>query len=193
MSELLPLFLDLTSRRVVLVGGGSVATAKLHQLLAAHADVRVVAPDISAGIRATAVPVAARPFVPSDLDGAWLAVAAATPDVNRAVAEAANERRMFVNAVDDPVNASAFMGGVLRRGDVTIAVSTSGQAPALASLVREGLDTIVPVDVAAWAEHASHEREVWRAERLPIGERKPRLLRALNELYGAGEKTRLGP
>src|SRR3954452_18380870 len=107
MPELLPLFLNLTGRDVLLVGGGRVAESKLRQLLAAGARVRVVAPAIADSIRAAEVAIVERGFEPTDLDGAWLVIAAATPDVNRAVAEAGEERRIFVNAVDDPANATA--------------------------------------------------------------------------------------
>src|SRR5580765_7764183 len=105
MTELLPLFLNLTGRDVVLVGGGPVATAKLRQLLAAGARVRVVAPEITDEIARQPVAFERRPFAPADLDGAWLVVAAATPAVNREVADAAERLRIFVNAVDDPANA----------------------------------------------------------------------------------------
>src|SRR3954470_15508680 len=111
MPELLPLFLNLTGRTVVLVGGGPVATAKLRQLLAAGARVEIVAPDVTdeiARLRAADVTLARRRFEPADLDHAWLVVAAATPEVNREVADAAERRKLFVNAVDDPANASAF-------------------------------------------------------------------------------------
>ncbi|HUK33295.1 MAG TPA: NAD(P)-dependent oxidoreductase, partial [Vicinamibacterales bacterium] len=126
---LLPLFLNLEGRRVLLVGGGRVAAAKLQQLLAAGAAVDVVAPAVVEEIERTAsscgVQIERRPFAPADLDDAWLAVAAATPEVNREVAIAAEARRVFVNAVDDPANASAFLSGVIRREGVTLAVSTS--------------------------------------------------------------------
>ena len=69
----------------------------------------VVAPDVHEDIVRSGVAIAQRPFVPADLDGAWLVVAAATPEVNRAVALAAEARQLFVNAVDDPPNASAFL------------------------------------------------------------------------------------
>src|SRR5262245_21864909 len=131
MPELLPLFLNLTGRGVLLVGGGRVAEAKLRQLLAAGARVRVVAPAIGASIRDSGVTVVERGFEPADLDGVWLVVAAATPEVNRAVADACETCRLFVNAVDDPANATAFLSGVVRRDGVTMAISTSGNAPAL--------------------------------------------------------------
>src|SRR5206468_8271351 len=120
---------------------------------------------------------------PSDLGDVWLVVAAADPDTNRAVADAAEPRRIFVNAVDDPANASAFLSGVVRRDGVTIAISTSGEAPALTGLLREGLDAILPADLKAWVSHARDERVIWRRERVPIEQRKPLLLRSLNRLY----------
>jgi siroheme synthase-like protein len=184
MSELLPLFLNLTGRAVVLVGGGPVAAAKLRQLMAAGADVRVIAPDVTGEIAATpGITVETRPFEPVDLDVAWLVVAAATPDVNRQVAEAAEARRLFVNAVDDPANASAFLSGVVRRDGVTLAISTSGAAPALAALLREGLDALLPRDLASWMWQARASRVAWRRDGVPMEARKPRLLQALNQLY----------
>jgi uroporphyrin-III C-methyltransferase / precorrin-2 dehydrogenase / sirohydrochlorin ferrochelatase len=183
MPELLPLFLNLTGRDVLLVGGGRVAEAKLRQLLAAGARVRVVAPAIAAEIRAAAVTIAERGFEASDLDGAWLVVAAATPEVNRAVALAAESQRVFVNAVDDPANASAFLSGVVRRDGVTLAISTSGGAPGLTSLLRESLDAVLPRDLATWVHTAREQRIVWRRDAVPMEQRKPLLLRALNHLY----------
>ncbi|MCW5807606.1 MAG: uroporphyrinogen-III C-methyltransferase, partial [Deltaproteobacteria bacterium] len=112
----------------------------------------------------------------------WV-VAAATPEVNRVVAAAAAARGLFCNAVDDPASASAYLGGVVRRGDVAIAVSTGGLAPALAGLVREALDALLPEDLARWAEVAAAERTAWRAARIPLSDRRPLLLRALERLY----------
>jgi siroheme synthase-like protein len=183
MTELLPLFLNLTGRDVLLVGGGPVATAKLRQLLAAGAQVRVVAPEISDEIAQQPVALDRRPFVPADLVGAWLAVAAATPAVNREVADAAERLRIFVNAVDDPANATAFLSGVVRRDGVTLAISTSGAAPALTALLREGLDALLPRDLATWMSRARAVRYAWRRDGVPMEARKPRLLQALNTLY----------
>ena len=182
-SQLFPVFLKLAGRKAVLVGAGRVAAAKLPALLAAGAQVTVVAPAISPAIAAAPVAVYRRPFLPEDLDGAWVAVAAATPDVNRDVASAAEARRIFVNAVDDPASASAYTGGVLRRGGVTIAVSTGGQAPALAGLLREGLEAVVPDEIETWVRAAVGLKERQRSEGVPMGERRPRLLEALNQVY----------
>ncbi len=181
--SLLPLFLTLAGRRVLLVGGGPVAAAKLRQLLATGADVRVAAPEVVPEIEGTGVPIERRPFRAEDLDEAWLVVAAATPDVNRAVASAAESRRIFVNAVDDPTNASAFLSGVVRRGDVTIAISTRGEAPALAGLLREALDALLPDDLDAWVGEARQQRAIWRRDGVEMDKRRTLLLEALNRLY----------
>ena len=193
MADLLPVFLTLAGRRVVLVGGGRVAAAKLRPLIDAAADVRVVAPDVLAEIERSGVPIARRPFEAADLDGAWLAVAAATPVVNGEVARAADSRRIFVNAVDDPANATAFLSGVVRRDGVTIAVSTSGEAPALAGLLREALDSVLPDDLAAWMAEARRQRRVWRRDGVPMERRRPLLLTALNRLYRATAETAESP
>jgi uroporphyrin-III C-methyltransferase/precorrin-2 dehydrogenase/sirohydrochlorin ferrochelatase len=183
MSELLPLFVDLAGRRVLLVGGGPVAAAKLGQLLAARADVRVVAIEIGEAIEQAGVPVERRAFAPADLDGVWLVVAAATPDANRQVAAAAESRQVFVNAVDDPAHASAFLSGVIRRDGVTLAISTSGAAPGLTALMREGLDAVLPRDLGRWLDEARRQRAAWRRDGVPMRERRPLLLEALNTLY----------
>ena len=185
MSELLPLFVDLAGRRVLLVGGGPVAAAKLGQLLAAHADVRVVAIEVGAEIEQAGVTVQRRAFRPADLEGVWLVVAAATPEANREVATAAERRQVFVNAVDDPAHASAFLSGVIRRDGVTLAISTSGAAPGLTALIRQGLDAVLPSDLGRWLDLARRQRVTWRRDGVPMGERRPLLLEALNGLYRA--------
>jgi uroporphyrin-III C-methyltransferase/precorrin-2 dehydrogenase/sirohydrochlorin ferrochelatase len=187
MADLLPLFVNLAGRRVVLVGGGPVAAAKLTPLLEARADVLVVSPEIHADIEQSGVPVARREFSPADLDGAWLVIAAATPDVNRTIARAAEARRIFVNAVDDPANATAFLSGVVRRDGVTLAISTNGDAPGLTSLLREALDAILPRDIGRWMAEARRVRAIWKRDGVPMEARKPLLLATLNELYRSDE------
>jgi uroporphyrin-III C-methyltransferase/precorrin-2 dehydrogenase/sirohydrochlorin ferrochelatase len=185
--HLYPLFLKLAGRKVVVVGGGPVATAKVAALRDAGADILVVAPDVEPALAELAaagkISLARRSFGAADLGGAWLVVAAATPDVNRGVAAAAESQRLFVLAVDDPSAASAYGAGALRRGGVTVAVSTDGRAPALAGLLREGLEAVLPDDIEAWSAEAATERARWRAEGVPMPERRPLLLRALNALY----------
>src|SRR6266508_1401471 len=188
-APLLPLFVKLAGRDVLVVGGGAMAAVRVRQLDEAGARVTVVAPEVRDDAAAGAAVVLRRRFRPEDLDGAWLAVAAATPPVNREVAAAAEARRILVNAVDDPDAATAYTAGVLRRGDATVAISTGGRAPALAGLLREALDALLPRDVGAWVDAAQRERAGWKRERVPLATRRPLLLRKLDALYAssAGE------
>jgi uroporphyrin-III C-methyltransferase/precorrin-2 dehydrogenase/sirohydrochlorin ferrochelatase len=178
-----PVFLKLDGRQVLVVGGGPVAAAKIEGLVAAGAQVTVVAPEIRPGIERAGVTLMRRPFEPADLDGMWWVVAAAPPDVNRQVREAAEARRVFVNAVDDPPNATAYLGGVVRREGVTVAFSTGGRAPALAGLMREALDAWLPRDLGEWMAAAEEIRKTWKRAGVPMDERRPQLLDTLNRLY----------
>ena len=189
---LLPVFLKLCGRKVLLVGGGRVASTKLETLLGAGAHVAIVAPEIREDVCRPGVEIRRRPFESDDLDGVWFAVAAATPEVNRQVEAAAEARRVFVNAVDDPLAATAFLGAVIRRADVAVAISTSGRSPALAALLREAIEALLPdeEEVSSWLAAAEALRAKWQASAVPIFERRPLLLRTLNELYGGrGSKS----
>jgi siroheme synthase-like protein len=183
-TELFPTFLKLAGRPVLVVGGGPVAASKLASLLAAGAEVILVAPEVVAEIEQTGVRIERRQFVDADLDAAWFVVAAAPPEVNRQVAQAAEQRHVFVNAVDDPASASAYLGGVVRKQGVTLAISTEGRAPALAGLLREGLDAVLPEELEEWLEVADRSREVWKRDGVPMASRRPQLLEAINKLYG---------
>jgi siroheme synthase-like protein len=186
-----PVFLKLAGRRVVVVGGGPVAASKLRSLVDAEAAVTVIAPTVVDAIASAPVEVIRRTFRAEDLDGAWYVVAAAPPEVNRAVAAAAHERHLFVNAVDDLENASAYLGAVLRRAGVTVALSTDGEAPALVGLMREALEAVLPDDLERWMETARDARQRWLAEGVPMEKRRPLLLEALNELYEKRRAVRI--
>jgi uroporphyrin-III C-methyltransferase/precorrin-2 dehydrogenase/sirohydrochlorin ferrochelatase len=195
--QLYPLFLKLAGRKVLVVGGGPVAAAKVASLLEAGAEIALVAPEVGPGLAELAavgkISIARRSFEAADLGGAWLVVAAATPDVNRGVAAAAESQRLFVLAVDDPKAASAYGAGALRRGGVTVAVSTDGRAPALAGLLREGLEAVLPDDIEDWAATAESERARWRAHGVPMADRRPLLLGALNRLYESKKNGKVAP
>lgn len=194
MSMLTPLFLKLAGRPVLVVGGGPVATGKARALGEAGAAVTVVSPALTPELTALAAekgwPVRLRGFAASDLDGMWLAIAGAPPEINRQVAAAAEERRIFMVAVDDPGASSAYGGGVVRRGGVTVALSTDGEAPALAGLLREGLEALLPDELGGWLDEARRLRAGWRSGEVPMAERRPLLLAALNRLYESRESAR---
>ncbi|MGZ3420506.1 MAG: precorrin-2 dehydrogenase/sirohydrochlorin ferrochelatase family protein [Polyangiales bacterium] len=176
--ELLPLFLRLTDRRVLVVGAGTVAARKIEALLAAGARVEVVAPSVNPEVEAMAVTIHRRAFVEADVEGAWLVIAATNDSaVNAVVAAACESRRVFVNAVDDPPNASAYFGGLIRRGPFTIAISSRGEAPALTRLLREVIEGALPPD--RWITEARALRRKWKAEKTPMESRFGQLVAAI--------------
>jgi len=174
---LFPVFLKLGGRKVLLVGAGPVATSKLAGLEAAGADITVVAPEMTETIQASGARLVRRAFEETDLEGAWYVVAAATPEVNAAVARAAQDRHLFVNAVDDPPNATAYLGGVVRRSGAVISISTSGRAPSLAGLMREAIDRVLPADheLDAWFDEGDELKTVWRSTGVPMDERRAQM------------------
>ena len=178
-----PVFLKLHGRRVLVVGGGRVAAGKLAGLLADGARVTVVAPEIRSELDRPGVTIVRRAFDEADLDDVWYVVTAAPSEVNKQVVAAAESRRVFVNAVDDPSHASAYAGSVVRRAGVTIAFSTDGRAPALAGLLREALDAWLPADLDTWMVASDAARREWKQSRVPMEERRPMLLETLNRLY----------
>jgi siroheme synthase-like protein len=180
-----PLFLRLEGRPVLVVGAGPVGLEKARALAAAGARVHLVAPDATAerARAASAGSFASRPFAPDDVDDVWLVVAAANPEVNRAVRAAADDRRVFVVAVDDVASCSAIGAATFERGGITVALSSDGRAPALVALLRRALEALLPDELAAWTDVAAEARRDWKAGGVPMLERRPKLLRALAALY----------
>src|SRR5207244_6803271 len=130
-----PVNLVVDGRRCVVVGAGRIAARKIEALLAAGAHVCVVAPVVGDEVRAWAdagrVHLAEREFTPADLDDAWLATTATgVPDVDRAVFEAGQTRRVWVNSADDPANCSFTLMSVVRPGDLVVTIGTGGRRPA---------------------------------------------------------------
>jgi siroheme synthase-like protein len=178
---LMPLFLDLKGKDVLVVGGGVIASRKAADLVAAGAAVRVVALEVADELAGAGVmSVERRAFQDRDVDGAWL-VMAATDDAEaqKRIAAACEKARVFCVAIDDPPNASAYGGAFVRRGPVTIAISTSGDAPALARLLREVLEQALPDE--GFVDAARALREKWKAEKTPMTSRFGELVAAFKE------------
>ena len=140
-----PVLLDLRGRRAIVVGGGTIAEGKVAPLVDAGAVVTVVAPEITPGLAALArdgrFTHSARSYAAGDLEDAYLAIAATDdPEVNHAVHAEAEAKGVLVNVVDDPEYCGFILPSILRRGDLVVSVSTSGNAPALAVRVRERLE-----------------------------------------------------
>jgi siroheme synthase-like protein len=164
-----PVNLLVAGRRCVVVGAGRIAVRKIEALLDAGADVHVVAPEVSDAVQAWAddgrIALTARAFVPDDLEGAWLATAAtADRAVNRAVFDAGEARRVWVNAADDPDHCSFTLMSVVRRGDLVVTIGTGGRSPALATHLKRRLDEEVGPEYGTLLDLLSEAREAIRAE-----------------------------
>ncbi|MET8231855.1 uroporphyrinogen-III C-methyltransferase [Micromonospora sp. NPDC005298] len=157
-----PLGLRLDGRRVVVVGGGAVATRRVPALLDAGADVLLVAPELTPALRAQAdagrlhwVP---RRFAPDDLDGAWLVqVAVDDPLAAASVSAVAAERRIFCVRADDRTAATAWTPAVTRHGPVTVAVLGGGD-PRRAMTVRDAIRDLLAVRLEPGAIAATRSR-----------------------------------
>ena len=187
MTALYPLFLKLGGKDVLVLGAGVVAEKKIADLVAAGARVRVVSPEATPAVQDLAargvVAWEARRFEVADVAGAWLVVAATTdPGAQEAAAQAAEERRVFIIAVDDLPNTSAYSGAVIRREPFLVAISSSGEAPALSRLLRQVLEQALPD--TEWVEAARALRERWKADATPMGSRFGELVRAFKEKAG---------
>jgi siroheme synthase-like protein len=181
--SLLPIFVRLEERPVLVVGGGTVALAKIGSLLTTGAAITVVAPQAVADVRDLAgqgrLAWRPRPFQAADLDGIFLVIAATNnPAVNRTVHEHAAQRNILCNAVDDPPNCDFYFGSVVSRGNLQIAVSTSGDSPALAQRLRREIDEQLPGDLGPWLDELGALRREIRAS-APPGANRNRLLHEL--------------
>ena len=143
---LLPVSLNLKGRCCVVIGGGRVAVRKIATLLEAGAKVRLIAPQIEPRLKqlaqASRIEWKPRQWKKCDLDRAWLVIAATGDrEVNRKIKTEASRKKIWVNAVDDPENCTVIFPAHFSRGGIQIAVSTSGQSPALARKIKEELES----------------------------------------------------
>ena len=158
-----PVHLSLAERLVVVVGGGAVAERKVAGLLPCGARVRVVAPELTPELARLAergeIEHRARAFRPGDLEGAFLALGEPGERSRDAAFFAEAERRgIFANVEDDLDHCSFIAPSIVRRGDLVLAISTSGRAPALAVRLRERLERELGPEYGAFLELAGRLR-----------------------------------
>lgn len=169
-----PIFLNLTGRRIVVIGGGNVAEGKVQGLLNADADdLTVISPDLTPAL--TELHASSRftwkqaEYADGDVEGFDLCFVA-TDDgaVNAAVAGEARRRRILVNAADDPPFCDFILPSVVRRGKIVIAASTSGSSPAMARRLREDLSAFLTPDYEALADLLAEVRVELRQRNLRV-------------------------
>ena len=158
-----PIFLELNGRSCVVIGGGAVAERKVEELLAMGARVTLISPTITDRLRdlfaQSSIRYAERAYQEGDLADSDL-VFAATEDraINAAAFREARAQRIWINSADDAAHCDFILPGLIRRGDLTVAVSTGGASPAATRAIREELDNYFTADYARFVQVASEAR-----------------------------------
>jgi precorrin-2 dehydrogenase / sirohydrochlorin ferrochelatase len=183
MERLFPIYVKLRGRRVLVVGARAVAEAKILGLFDTGATIKVVALEATERVRGWAeaglLALEERAFETRDLDGALLVVVATRSEsVGKRVLQEAQARGVLANVVDVPEQCDFFYPAVVRRGDLQIAVSTSGQSPSLAQRLRQQLERQFGEGYAAWVAELGETRREVLASNLPA-EQKRLLLHSL--------------
>jgi precorrin-2 dehydrogenase/sirohydrochlorin ferrochelatase len=182
-TNLFPMFLKLAGRKCLVVGAGSIAESKIESLLRAGAKVRVVAPEATPKVRAWArgrkIAWQRRGFRPKDLERRFLVIAA-TPstELHERIFRLARRLGVLCNIVDVPRLCDFYYPAVVRRGALQIAISTTGQSPALAQRLRKELEGQFGLEYERWLTHIGKVRRKMQGGRLGAEERK----RLLHEL-----------
>ncbi|WJY15881.1 siroheme synthase CysG [Pectobacteriaceae bacterium CE90] len=172
-----PLFADLRHRPVLVVGGGEVATRKIELLQRAGAEVKVVAEalcePLSMQQQTGKIAWIAQEFTPLQLDGVFLVIAATDdPELNAVVFDAANRRQLLVNVVDDQPKCSFIFPSLVDRSPLLVAISSGGQAPVLARMLREKLEALLPSSLGQMAQLAGSWRTRIKQRLQSITERR---------------------
>ena len=183
MKSLFPMFVKLDGRQVLVIGAGQVGEPKIRGLLSTGARIRVVAHKASEAVREWArvgqIVLEERDFILSDLDSVFLVVVATSSrDLNEFVFGEAQSRRILCNVVDVPEQCDFYYPAVVQRGDLQIAISTSGQSPSLAQKIRQQLGRQFGPGYAQWVAELGETRRKVLASNLDP-ERKRGLLQSL--------------
>ena len=183
MKSLFPMFVKLDGRQVLVVGAGRVGEPKIRGLLPTGAKIRVVAYEASEAVRRWAgsgeIALEERGFVLSDLDNVFLVVVATSSrETNELIFLEAQSRRILCNVVDVPEQCDFYYPAVVQRGDLQIAISTSGQSPSLAQKLRQQLERQFGPGYARWVAVLGETRRRILASDLDP-ERKRFLLQSL--------------
>lgn len=148
INEFFPVFLNLKDKLCIVIGGGRVAERKIENLLTVQAKIKVISPEVTLKLKKLAeegkIEWERRGYKKGDLDSAWLVIAATdNPEIQKEIFKEAEEKRIFCNVVDVPELCSFIVPSTIRRGLLTIAISTSGVSPAVARRLRETLEEII--------------------------------------------------
>jgi len=157
INEFFPVFLNLKNKLCIIIGGGKVAERKVENLLTSQAKVKVISPEVTLKLKKLAeegkIEWERRVYKKGDLDSAWLVIAATdNPEIQKEIFKEAEEKHIFCNVVDVPELCSFIVPSTIRKGLLTIAISTSGASPAVARRLRETLEEIIGEEYALYVE-----------------------------------------
>ena len=169
-----PIFLEMTGRRCLVIGGGVVAERKIAGLLEVGAEVTVISPKVTEAIsqwsKNNSIQLEGRCYRIGDLAGYQLFFAAsADPEVNDRVYQEGTSCGVWVNAADDPAHCDFILPAVIRRGDLTVAISTGGASPAATRAIREELDDYFTAEYAQLVQVAAEVRMELKEKSLNAG------------------------
>lgn len=178
-----PVYLDLRGRPCLVIGGGTVAERKVQSLLEAGAVVTVVSPTLTSKLldlsRSGTITHRPKKIEENDLSRAFLVIAATnSPGVNTFAAQACKKKNILVNVVVPPVESSFIVPSVVERGDLLIAVSTSGASPALARKIRLELEANYGTEYALFLETLADIREQV-LEKVPDEQKRKMIFQAI--------------
>ncbi|AUX94559.1 siroheme synthase CysG [Mixta gaviniae] len=188
--DYLPIFADLKAKPVLVVGGGDVAARKIELLRRASARVQIAARELCAELQELAdnqqVEWLATEFAETQLDSVYLVIAA-TDDgaLNARVFEAANQRRLLANVVDDQPKCSFIFPSIVDRSPLVVAISSSGTAPVLARMLREKLEALLPANLGQMAQVAGEWRDKVKQRFSKMSDRRRFWERAFNGLFAS--------
>ena len=156
-----PAFLDLTDKKAVVIGGGKVAERKVRGLIKAGASVKVVSPSLTAGLERLSekgkVSCVRRNYKKGDLKGAFIVIAGTSSgEINKRVARDAGR---LVNVVDSPSDGDFIVPSVVKRGPLTVAVSTEGASPAVSRAVRKEIEKYYDKEFSRYLRFVESVRE----------------------------------
>ena len=165
--------LDLRGKDCLVVGGGRVATEKVHGLLDCAAAVTVIAPQVDAELRGLSVRVEQREFRRSDVVGRFLVIAATNVrSVNAEVSSVAAERSTLCNVADDPELCNFILPAIVRHDPIVVGVSTGGASPALAQRIRSDVADLIGPEHAKLARRLEALRPWVKSELATYEERR---------------------
>ena len=164
MTAYYPIYLQVHEQPCVVIGGGKIAEGKVEGLLAAGATVTVISPDLTPHLQGLAerneITHLARRYQAGDLTGAFLVTCATDQmEINRQVWQEASAHGQLVNVVDDLPHCNFIAPAILRKGDLTVAISTGGKAPALAVRLKERLQQEMGPEYERFLELAGQLRK----------------------------------